>query len=217
MAAQAATDLASRVLAGPVVSKVTDNSAEIYWISDNESPGTVRYGVTQSAMTGTASADLKRVGPSGDDHRVHVANLQGLEPDRIYHFEISSLDGRIHRSGSFQTEPAGFQKNDRLWITQGPVLEFLDSTGAVIAWSTNTPASTLVRYGTDPNALTKTTTAPWGQETHRAFLQNLKPGTRYYFVVESGQAKTNGTMAKSNKSEFTTVNQGEAALKIAEK
>jgi hypothetical protein len=70
----------------------------------------------------------------------------------------------------------------------------------------------LVRFGEDPNALIKTAQAPWGQETHRVLLKDLKPNTTYYFVVESGEAKDYGTMAKSAEAQLTTPAEGEQAL-----
>jgi hypothetical protein len=48
------------------------------------------------------------------------------------------------------TKPANVQ------LTKNPRIEHVDAHGAVIAWSTNVNAGTMVRYGTAPNHLDKT-------------------------------------------------------------
>lgn len=75
-------------------------------------------------------------------------------------------------------------------ITSGPTIESGDDHSATIAWSTNVPSSSQVWYGTDMNNLTQVAEAPYsGGNTHRVQLTNLKPGTTYYFQVESGQGR----------------------------
>lgn len=46
-------------------------------------------------------------------------------------------------------------------ITQGPKIEGVGDTWAVIAWTTDTGGSTIVRYGTNPNSLNETAQAPY--------------------------------------------------------
>ncbi len=95
-------------------------------------------------------------------------------------------------------------------ITDGPRVEGAGPTWAVIAWTTNTGGSTVVRYGTDPNKLDQTAQAAYADnektkaQNHRVHLKTLKPNTKYFFVVDSGQGEGTGTEAKSNVTEFTT-------------
>ena len=89
-------------------------------------------------------------------------------------------------------------------ITQGPRIESVTENSAIVAWSTNVNASTVVKFGTDQNNLNQTAEAPWGGLTHRATLKNLQPGTTYYFDVESGQAQGSGTSTLSQVQSFTT-------------
>jgi phosphodiesterase/alkaline phosphatase D-like protein len=96
------------------------------------------------------------------------------------------------------------QQNQNVQITKGPVIESVTSNSAVIAWSTNVNASTMVKYGTDPNNLTQTAEAPWGGLTHRVTISNLQPNTKYYFQVQSGQGQGTGTGALSSISQFQT-------------
>lgn len=97
-------------------------------------------------------------------------------------------------------------------ITKGPRVESVTENTAEIAWSTNVSASTLVRYGTDVRKLTSTAQEPWGGLTHRVTIRNLRPGTTYYFQVESNQGQGTGTKATSDVVPFTTKGQSAAAL-----
>lgn len=89
-------------------------------------------------------------------------------------------------------------------ITSGPVIENVTDTTAVIAWSTNVNAGTVLHYGTDPGHLDKTAGMPWGGLTHRVDLKDLKPDTKYYFQAESSKAQGTGTSATAPPSSFRT-------------
>ncbi len=201
-----------RLLAGPIVQNLTDTSASIFWIASGEMPANLHYGFDPDNLDRTA--DPRAPNPNAPrNFRQYRAELTDLRPGRSYYFEIASRDGHVSQTGSFQTEPANYGANNRLIITDGPQIEYLDSTSAEIAWSTNLGSSTLVRYGEDPNALVKTEQAPWGQETHRVRIKNLHPNTTYYFVVESSEAQGTGTMAKSIEAQISTPSEREQALK----
>ncbi len=95
-------------------------------------------------------------------------------------------------------------------ITNGPVVERVGNTWATVAWSTNTGGSSVVRYGRDPNHLDRRAQAPYAVdkgrpgETHRVKIDHLRPGTTYYYVVDSGQGQGTGTEARSRVEQFTT-------------
>ena len=97
-------------------------------------------------------------------------------------------------------------------ITQGPMVEGVGDTWAVIAWTTNTGGSSVVRYGTSANNLDQTAQSPYADnekmssQNHRVHINNLKPGTTYYFMADSGQGEGTGTEAKSAVGQFTTKN-----------
>ncbi len=98
-------------------------------------------------------------------------------------------------------------------ITNGPTVESINGNAAVIAWSTNTGGSSVVKYGTDPNNLNQTAQSPYekGGGTHRVHLKDLKPNTTYYYQVVSGHGQGTGTQAQSQVGQFTTSAQGQAA------
>ena len=100
-------------------------------------------------------------------------------------------------------------------ITNGPVIEHADQNSATIAWSTDREGSSVIDYGTDPNNLNQKAESPWGANglTHRVQLKNLQPGTRYYFEVETAQAKgTSGGEVESNRYSFQTPNAGQPPI-----
>ena len=199
-----------RLLAGPIVQNLKDTSATIFWITNADAGTILRYGIDRDHPDQSAIPQNPNPRSSGN-FQEFSARLTNLQPNKPYYFQIVSCDGQLKGSGTFETEPTGYAQNE-IVITDGPVIEFLDSNNAEIAWSTNLPSSTLVRYGDDPNALVKTARAPWGQNTHRIALHDLKPQTTYYFVVESAEAKGVGTMAKSAEAQLSTPAAGEQAL-----
>src|SRR5438309_11706015 len=97
-------------------------------------------------------------------------------------------------------------------ITNGPVVKKTTDTVAEIAWSTDAPGSSIVKYGTNPNALTQTAEEPWGggkepngDFNHTVWVKNLKPNTTYYFKVITGQGLGTGTETESRPEQFHTM------------
>ena len=95
-------------------------------------------------------------------------------------------------------------------ITHGPVIESIGSSWATVAWSTDTGGSSVVRFGTDREHLSEMAESRYADSksgegiTHRVKIDHLKPGTTYYYAVDSGQGEGTGTEAKSQVEEFTT-------------
>ena len=96
-------------------------------------------------------------------------------------------------------------------ITNGPVVKKTTDSVAEIAWSTDAPGSSIVKFGTSPTALNQTAEAPWGgtkepngDYNHTVWVKNLKPNTTYYFVVETTQGAGTGTQTQSQPQQFHT-------------
>lgn len=107
--------------------------------------------------------------------------------------------GVAQSSQSAEEKAEHAQKHEpNVRITKGPIIEYASADKAVIAWSTNVPSSTVLRYGTDPNKLNETAQAPYGGDTHRVHLNNLKRDTNYFFTFESEHGLGTGTEAESN-------------------
>jgi phosphodiesterase/alkaline phosphatase D-like protein len=96
-----------------------------------------------------------------------------------------------------------------------PTVESVGDTLAFISWTTPNPGGTIlhyavVRFGKDPNHLEFTAKSPTrinpshSEMVFRVRIQELDPGTTYYYKVSSEQA--NGTLdpATSGVNQFTT-------------
>jgi phosphodiesterase/alkaline phosphatase D-like protein len=102
-------------------------------------------------------------------------------------------------------------KHEAEKITNGPDVKETTKDSAKITWSTDNPGSTIVKYGTNPNALDHKAEEPWGGKResngdyeHTVWVKGLKPNTTYYFKVETGQGLGTGTEADSKTGEFKT-------------
>jgi len=184
----------------PAIQAADQHSATITWSTNTSSNSRVMYGTDPNNLTQVAE------GTPGTKHSVRIDNLQ---PGTTYYFQAEAGEAESCGVRSFITAAAGqppittprvapvVQKctpsaeQQKLKITNGPMLEYVDSNSAAIAWSTNVKGSTRVMYATDPNNLAQLAEAPWGAGglTHRVKLQNLQPNTTYYFKVETGQAQ----------------------------
>lgn len=202
---QAASPGSYNLLAGPVIQNLTPTSAQLWWHADQTTPGQVKYGLSPSSLDQTASSQ----GGSAD----HTAQLSGLQPGKTYYYTVFKPDGSPAAQAQFTTPQQQQASNVR--IINGPVIESVADNHAVIAWSTTVPASSVIKYGTDPNSLSQTAQAPWGSTTHRVDIKNLQPNTQYYFEVVSSQAHGTGTMAQGGEGQFRTVPQGQQALVLS--
>jgi hypothetical protein len=161
----------------------------------------------------TAQKELQQAGSNKGGHRGQAMQLI----DQAINETIAGVqyyDQHAAGQGT-QAAPAAGSSADTVRITNGPVIERADQNSATIAWSTDRQGSSVVDYGTDPNNLNQKAESPWGATglTHRVQLKNLQPGTRYYFEVETGQAKgTNGGEVESNRFSFQTPNQGQPPI-----
>jgi hypothetical protein len=67
-------------------------------------------------------------------------------------------------------------------LTQGPDVEILSNTEAVLRWSTDVATGGRVHYGTDPLQLTQRGEDAVGGK-HEVKLTGLRPATKYFFTV----------------------------------
>jgi phosphodiesterase/alkaline phosphatase D-like protein len=204
---------------GPAVEHVADTNAMVTWTTDLPSSSIVKYGTDRNNLSQTAEEAW-----GATTHRVQLKNLK---PGTQYYFVVHSAQGKNAPGESEDTQPQPFTtqgssaqasnaggKSDKLHVTNGPVIEHVGDNTATIAWSTNLPSSSVVRYGTDRNNLTQRAEMPWGSTTHRVQLKNLKPGTQYYFSAHSAQGRNAPGEAEDTPVQpFTTAAQGQQAKK----
>jgi hypothetical protein len=107
------------------------------------------------------------------------------------------------------------KKAARVQITQGPELERIDPDLAIIRWTSDNPGGSpqhygVVRYGTDPKTLIQTAKNPirlnpgHSYTVFRVLMEHLKPGTTYYYTVNSMESNGTSDGVKSPVKKFTT-------------
>lgn len=202
-APQVAVIQPGNILAGPLAADVSEKSAVIWWMTKDESEASIRF-----AKHGE-KPDKTQPAPGGTIKKV---TLHDLQPATGYDYEVLDATKKPVFKGSFRTEPPDFVAA-KFKITSGPSIEVLGQESAVISWSTNARSSSVVRYGIKPDQLDQEVLAPWGQQRHRVTVRNLKPDTRYYFVVESSQAEGSGLAVKSQVAPLRTVGEGQSAMR----
>ena len=193
------------LVAGPVIQTPTDTQVTLWWTTNKDAETKVMFGATPQQMTSVAEK------PYGGT--VHKLEITGLQSDTVYYYSIQSATGYHRADGRFKTEPANFAQGSSVRIIDGPVIEYQDTNSATIAWSTNARSSSIVHYGVTPDSMNQTAEATWGPRVHRVTINNLQPGSVYYFQVESSQAKGTGTSAKSSAGVLRTVPQGQQAFR----
>jgi hypothetical protein len=123
------------------VSNITSSSAVISWMTDEMNIGTVDYGTDSTALTSSESESV--------DTDAHWVQLKGLDPETIYHYQITS--------GTETTEVFSFQTSK---VGMGvPYTVY----GQVIDSYAGTPAADVVVYvtlyrGTDESTILSTLT-----------------------------------------------------------
>ena len=185
------------VIAGPIAQNVTDRTATIWWQTSSPAATIVRFGTRPDHLGDIAQQ------PWGAQS--HAVELSSLQPNTTYFFELQRPSGEVLQSGQFHTLASGVQNSGQIRIVDGPRIAYLAPDQAVIEWTTNVASNAVVKYGTDPRALTQTAEEPWGRTTHRVALRGLQKNSTYYFVVQSGEARNGGgALAQSQPAMFQT-------------
>ena len=109
--------------------------------------------------------------------------------------------------------PPPAKKAARVQITEGPALELFKNNEAIIRWTSTNPGGTdehfgLVKYGTNADHLSLTAKShvrlnrnhPY--TVFRVRVGGLRPGTTYYYAVDSMQATGESDGVKSPISHF---------------
>jgi hypothetical protein len=124
-------------------------------------------------------------------------------------------------SGVLTSNPTSAQvspttpKAAHLQITKGPDIEMSKEFLTIIRWTTNNPGGSpehygIVHYGTDPKNLSQTAKSPirlnpdHASTVFRVRMDDLKPGTTYYYTVSSFEANGTDDGTKSTIKRFTT-------------
>jgi phosphodiesterase/alkaline phosphatase D-like protein len=122
---------------------------------------------------------------------------------------VLSLNPMAAQVSSTTSKPA------RVRITQGPEVELATEHLTIIRWTTNNPGGSpehygIVHYGTDPKNLSQTAKSPirlnpdHPSTVFRVRIDDLMPGTTYYYTVRSMESNGTDDGTKSTVKQFAT-------------
>ncbi len=191
----------SLTISGHYVCVVSDVSAAVCWQTNEPATSQVFYGPTDlygnvTPISSSLTSD-------------HELVLEGLSPLTTYHCRAVSFDefgrGAISADMSFTTYPL------RPAILGVTVADTTAST-ATITWSTSTPATSRVEYGTGAGYGVMTALDPELTNEHTVVLEDLDPETLYHFRVLSTDSY--GQEVKSPDRTFTTEGAGQSNIVV---
>ena len=184
----------------PVITNVMSNpratSAAITWQTDERSSSTVYLSLISPVSTSTASTTVQ--GPFARDHRVVV---NGLTPNTVYHFLVSSHDAAGNTAISSENTFTTLASTTPI-DTTGPIMTnvalLVGSSTIKVSWNTNEPATSRVYYGTSSTLDVNSSTTSFVEDTtltqnHLITLNGLATSTTYFLAVQSHDASGNLT------------------------
>lgn len=178
------------ILRGPSVIGRNGNALTIQWESDELSTSAVAYGVGPNLDQQTEVGDLVRN---------HVVTISGLDIGTTYSYRVQSVDpsgnGPSESALSIATTGAQIDITPPTFIdsptivgnTRVPGSEF---SRVAISWTTDEPADTRFRYGTDD--LGNVASRDGFRREHVAIVTGLSPGTGYSGQVAGTDLAGNG-------------------------
>lgn len=179
------------VISNIQVINITNTSARVIWDTNQVANSSVTFGPTVAYANGTVS--------NGAMVTSHIIDLAGLTPNTLYHFIVSSTDGTPLTStsgdGTFTTLGAPP-------VISGVSVVNITDTGALVTWTTDVPASSVVQYGATV-VYGSSASVPGLVTSHAVQLSGLTPLALYHFFVTSADASSN--TASSADTTFTTL------------
>ncbi|MGA1195207.1 MAG: Ig-like domain-containing protein [Candidatus Latescibacterota bacterium] len=176
------------IIAGPAVIDVTPTTALIEWETDENS-------------TSEVLIDGKRFGQS-ESVRIHRVMVTDLLPNSAVDYEVVSTDAvgnTLRRSAGLTFRTLDPNDLEPPSILEGPWLQYVTNTNAVIQWTTNKPTTAEVTFGLLSDFLTNNQSQTRNNlsRSHSITLTNLNQGAEYLFRVVSTDARGNQVVAGS--------------------
>jgi hypothetical protein len=178
-------DIIAPVVSGAAV-LVSDVSATISWTTNEAASGMVYFSANDFASTTSVNAVSSST--------AHTASLTGLAASTTYKYYVKAVDasGNIATTtpASFTTVAAPAPAD-----TVAPVISALQvlasTTLAVVSWTTNEAASSMVYYSADNFVNTLSKEANALVTSHELTLEGLLASTTYQYYVKSVDAANN--------------------------
>jgi hypothetical protein len=192
-----ATLSSSPIIGDTNIIYLTNTGVTINWTTDQPSTGMVNYGTTTNYASSTPVITTPTI--------AHAVTLGGLAPGTTYNFAVVSSASTGGPSTSTNQTFTTAASN-----ATAPNVGFVASWGitnssAMISWSTDAPANTVLAYGTTPALGQLTPVQATLSASHGVTLTGLDSGTSYYFVAIS--TGSGGATGYSTLSSLTTTGQ----------
>jgi hypothetical protein len=180
------------VISNIMASTTSFTTATVTWTTDIVANSLVEYGQTSGYASGTVS--------NAAFVTSHSADLLNLQPCTTYHYRVSSMDpvGQTTVSGD---ETFTMPCNPLPPVISNIQVVNITDTSAVVQWTTNEPATSLVDYGTNVGYGSQGT-AIGHVTTHSVPLSGLAPGTTYHARITT--SNVGGQTTVSSDFIFTT-------------
>jgi chitodextrinase len=185
------TDLVPPVIvSGPLVVHLSDTSVSIRWDTNEPASSLVQFGPDSLASSASDGAFMTH----------HALTLPNLLPSTVYTYRVGSVDA--NGNGPVNSHVLTFRTQDPPGditlpvITSGPSVTNLGLDRAVVAWTTDEPATTVVRFGLTMD-LGASAAAPEFVTAHAIALTGLQPNTVYSYRVESTDPDGNGPVSST--------------------
>jgi len=75
------------------ITNVTDNSFTISFITDDSTPGFVKYGTQANSLKSQASDDRDQLSGTVSDYKIHHVTVRGLQPTTSYYYTLGTGSG----------------------------------------------------------------------------------------------------------------------------
>ena len=159
-------------ISGVSATAITTTSATITWNTDEPSTSLVDYGT--SISYGSTSGVNSALTTS------HSVVLTGLIPGTVYYFDVVSANS----SNASSTSPNATFTTTAMTSGNGPQVGYVafwgvTNSGVTVSWSTNTPATTQLAYGTTPALGLMSPLQTELTSNHGVVLTGLTSGTTY--------------------------------------
>jgi len=183
------------IMAGPAVTAISNNSAQIEWETDEDAESTLSY----------VGDGVEAVAQNAERRRQHRLMLSELLPATRYIYAIRAADGSGNEtlSSGFGFTTLAAPDSAAPVIISGPVVSNRLHQQAVIEWVTDEASSSEIAYGLTDGYGSIVAAIEVVQE-HKIQLTGLERSTTYHYQVRSKDTNGNGPVQSADMT-FTTL------------
>ena len=175
---------APMIVAGPMVIDISESAATVVWETDEPASSGVSY--DDSTVHGLVNDNALAT--------YHSVVLRQLKADTVYNFTVSSTDASgngptLSAQDRFTTAAVGDDQPPVL--LDGPTVINITHQSAVIRWTTDEQADSVIEYGILNDDLSQTEARSALVTNHNLPIVGLDANTTYYFRVLSHDSANN--------------------------